>query len=237
MRGTLTSKAGVWKMFDRMAPRYDLNNRVISLGLDQSWRHAAARRLVDCGPMDVLDGATGSGDQLFALFNLGIDVRRAVGVDLAENMLVVARDKARRHGLDQRIAFQHADLLDLPFAAASFDAMTVSLGLRNVTDMNQALREAARILRSDGRLLILETGTPANPPMRLAGCIYTRFILPVLGSLVTGMPRSYLYLHKSMVDFPPAEQVCQAMRDAGFNNVTATPFLWGMVSLYEGRKK
>ncbi len=200
-------------MFDAIAERYDLLNRLLSFGVDRRWRRLAAREALAKSPARVLDVATGTGDLALLLKRLapGAEV---VGVDFAPEMLKRAQAKAERAGLGVR--FLEADALALPFPDGSFDALTVAFGFRNFADYRRGLAEFFRVLAPGGRAVILEF---PPPPKGLWGRIYRlyhRRVLPAVGGWISGRPEAYRYLPESVVRFPPPEELAAMLQAAGF---------------------
>ena len=209
-------------MFDRIAPVYDAMNRVMTAGLDQRWRRLTAEAAVRPGDR-VLDACCGTGDLAIA------DVRaggRVVGLDFSERMLERARRKS------PAVEWVRGDLLELPFEDASFDAATVGFGVRNVADLERALRELRRVLRSGGRLGILEITTPRGP-LRLFYRLWFDRIVPLLGKLLRG-GSAYTYLPASVRRFPGPEELAALLREAGFDDVSFRVLAGGIVALHRG---
>lgn len=225
--------ADSWRMFDRIAPRYDLLNRLLSFRRDVAWRRAMIRALPAGDGLRVMDLATGTADVLLALCRSGRGIRHAVGVDKSAGMLALGRRKAA--GI-QVADFVHGDAQAISFAGDSFDAITIAFGIRNVPDVPAALREMLRTLRPGGRALILEFSKPANPLFRAAYFFYFRYILPRIGGLVSGDAQAYRYLNESAEAFPSGEAFSALMRQAGFHGVSARPLTFGIATLYTGDK-
>jgi demethylmenaquinone methyltransferase/2-methoxy-6-polyprenyl-1,4-benzoquinol methylase len=221
-------------MFDRIAPRYDFLNRLLSFGLDVAWRRRMARYLPGAASLDLLDLATGTGDQILFLMEREPRIGRAVGVDLAEEMLEIGRTKLRERHLEAKATLQTADILKLPFPDQSFDATTISFGIRNVLDVPAALREMRRVLRPGGRSLILECSQPDFLPMRWGYLFYMRYVMPLIGSIVSGDGQAYRYLNRTIESFPYGEAFCAMMRDAGFTGVKANRLSFGVATIYQG---
>lgn len=230
------SRSEVWRMFDRIAPRYDLLNRVLSFGRDVTWRKRMARHLPAGRPLEVLDLATGTADQLLFLLDAGADVRAGMGMDMAEQMLDRGRGKIAQRGLGERLTLRTGDATSIPAPADSFDVVTISFGIRNVVDVGQALREMARVLRPGGRALILEFSLPANRLVRGGHLFYLRRVLPRIGGWVSGDPRAYRYLNQTIETFPYGPAFSRLMRDAGFVDCQAHPLTLGVASIYQGDK-
>jgi demethylmenaquinone methyltransferase / 2-methoxy-6-polyprenyl-1,4-benzoquinol methylase len=223
----------VREMFSRIAWRYDLVNDVMSFGLHRWWkRQTAELALSGAGTRArrVLDLCCGSGDLCFLAEDLG--ARSVVGVDFTLPMLAVARERRRSGG--RRSAFAQADALALPFADGTFDALTISYGLRNIADLDAALREMRRVLAPGGRAVVLDFGKPDNA---LAGGAYRAFlraVMPAVGWLFHGDPETYLYIPASLERFPAQRGVEKMMREAGFANVRYENRLLGTMGINVG---
>jgi demethylmenaquinone methyltransferase/2-methoxy-6-polyprenyl-1,4-benzoquinol methylase len=209
-------------MFDRIAPVYDVMNRVMTMGLDLRWRRLAAESVVREGDR-VLDGACGTGDLAVADKRAG--AAQVTGLDFSEPMLERARKKAPLDWLQ-------GDLLALPFADDTFDAMTVGFGVRNVADLPLALAEAKRVLRPGGRLAILEITQPRGP-LRFFFHVWFEKAVPLLGKVLPG-GAAYSYLPASVRRFPDAERLAELMRDAGFGDVRFRLLAGSIVALHTG---
>ena len=220
--GTL-SPDGVRTMFDRIAPVYDAMNRVMTAGLDQRWRRATVREAVRSGD-DVLDACCGTGDLAIAARNAGASY--VVGVDFSERMLERARRKA------PELEWVQSDVLELPFEDASFDAAVVGFGVRNVEDLEGAIRELRRVLRPGGRLGILEITTPRGP-LKLFYKLWFDRIVPLLGRLLPGGD-AYTYLPASVRRFPGPEELAELLGSCGFEAVQFRRFAGGIVALHVG---
>lgn len=215
-------------MFDRIARRYDLLNRLLSLGRDVAWRKALVRAVPEGRPVRVLDLATGTGDVLRAVMRARGGM--GAGVDVSQGMLMYARGKLPQAGLVR------GDATRLALADASFGAVTIAFGIRNVSDVDAALREMHRVLAPDGRALILEFSLPANRLFRALYLTYFRHVLPRLGAWISGDAEAYRYLNQSVEGFPHGRAFCALMERAGFVDVRAHPLTFGIATLYEGRK-
>lgn len=216
-------------MFDQVAPRYDLLNHLLSVSLDRVWRRRAARAVPDAGSAPVLDLCCGTGDQALALADTK---SRVVAADFSIAMLALARSKyAERNGhAPNGLA---ADALDLPFPSGSFAAVTVSFGLRNVARLDAALGEIRRVLRPDGRLIVLEFAIPRARLLRSGYLFYFRRILPWIGGRISSADGAYQYLPDSVLDFPQRDAMSRQMIAAGFANARWRDLAGGVVCLYE----
>lgn len=230
------SRHQVWRMFDRIAPRYDLLNRILSMRQDVSWRRSMASHLKGRSSLELLDLATGTGDQIFFLLDAGADVKRAVGIDLSEGMLEIGRRKVEERGLAGRVELRAGDAMAIPAAEAAFDVATMSFGIRNVERTDAALRDIWRVLRPGGRALILEFSVPANRLVRRLYLFYFRHVLPRIGAAVSGDGEAYRYLNRTAETFPCGEAFCELMRSAGFVGVEARPLTFGIATIYRGDK-
>ncbi len=218
-------------MFDAIAPRYDLLNRVLSAGIDRYWRSRAIRTLAGARGGRLLDVCCGTADVALQARAAGA-VAQVVGVDFAGSMLAIGRTKVARAGEAARITLVRGDASRLPAADGSVDAVTVAFGIRNVQDPARACREMVRVLRPGGRLAILEFGEPRLPGLAALYRWYFRHVLPRIGRLVSGHGVAYSYLPASVSGFPPPEVFCGVLREAGFSGVRAVPLTLGIVYLY-----
>ncbi|HTB80596.1 MAG TPA: bifunctional demethylmenaquinone methyltransferase/2-methoxy-6-polyprenyl-1,4-benzoquinol methylase UbiE [Opitutaceae bacterium] len=222
--------AAVNTMFARIARRYDLANRLLSGGLDVWWRRCLVAAVRRARPCDILDLATGSGDVAFALARALPAGTHITGMDFCQPMLDEAeRKKAPRYA---GIVFRQGDGLALPLADASFDAVTISFGLRNMADRNRALREMRRVLRPGGRLFVLEFSQPA-PWFRPLYFFYMRRFAPALAGWLSGDRAAYEYLCTSIEQFPARDALAEEIRSTGFARVAARSFTFGVVALHE----
>ena len=230
------SRAQVWKMFDRVAHRYDLLNRVLSMGVDRSWRKKVASLLPAGTHLDIVDLATGTADQLLFLVDAGDRIGSAVGFDLSERMLCIGRNKIEKKGLSHKITLQSGDAMDIPAEADCFDVVTMSFGIRNVVDVDRALRDMHRVLKPGGRVLILEFSLPACSFVRSGYLLYLRHILPRIGALVSGDAYAYRYLNETIETFPSGDTFCALLKRAGFSRTAANPVTCGIATVYQGDK-
>ena len=228
--------ARIAAMFDAIARRYDLLNRVLSAGLDQRWRARAVRSLGLTGRETVVDFCTGTADLAVALAGRRGGAARVVGIDFAGEMLRHGRAKLLRSGLDRRVALVRADATQAPLADGAADAATVAFGIRNVEEPRRALSEMHRLVRPGGRIAILEFGMPRLPVVGAAYGWYFRRVLPRLGSAVSGHGSAYAYLPASVGAFHGPAAFCRLLREAGFSDARAVPLQMGIVYLYEAAR-
>ena len=221
------------RMFDAIAHRYDLLNRLLSFGRDVAWRKQLTGQLADPSCRRVLDVATGTGDVLAALAPI---VSLGIGCDMAGGMLAFGQAKIKRRRLGDTLALVRADALRLAFRDGSFDAVTIAFGIRNIPEVVGALREMHRVLRPNGRLLVLEFSLPGNRWVRFGYLFYFRRILPLVGGLISGNRHAYRYLNQSVEAFPYGDAFCDLLRAAGFFKAQAHPLTLGIATLYEAVK-
>ncbi len=233
---TEQSQHDAWKMFNRISGTYDWVNRVLSLGQDLRWRSKVARHLPLRPHLEVLDLATGTGDQLLALCRAGLSIHRMVGIDLAQDMMEIGRKKFQKAPFAKSVEFICADAQNLPFKEGQFDAATFSFGIRNVPNPLQALREMHRTLKPNGKALILEFSIPSKW-IRPFFLFYLRNILPKVGGLLSRQIEAYRYLNRTIEAFPSGDAFCALMKEAGFEEPKTYPMNLGSVTLYVGEKK
>lgn len=221
----LAKQRAVEAMFDRIAPRYDRLNRLISLGQDRRWRRHAVAALQLAPGATVLDLACGTGDLCDALTAAGY---RAIGVDISAGMLASAHTA---------VPLVRADALTLPAPDAALDGIVSGFALRNLVDLNQFLRECARVLRPGGRLAALETAEPASPLLRAGHHVWFRRIVPFLGARLSNDPDAYRYLPRSSAYLPPTDELLALIRAAGFTAVKRSTFTAGAVQLITGTRR
>jgi len=223
----------VREMFSRLARRYDLVNDVMSFGLHRIWKRQTVRLALEGrSGARLLDLCCGTGDICFLAEAIGPDGRRVVGADFTLPMLAIGRK--RRINQRSRVQLVQADALSLPFPDASFDALTVGYGLRNIADPEAALREMRRVLAPRGRAVILDFGKPDNP---VAGALYRAFLRTMMwavGWLFHGDPETYLYIPESLKRFPAQRGVAEIMRRVGFANVRYENRLFGATGINLG---
>ena len=220
-------------MFDGVASRYDLLNRLLSFGLDSAWRRAAVRSLRAEAPARILDVATGTAD--LAIAAAALRPERIVGVDISGKMLALGRDKVRRRGLSGIIALEYGDAACLPFPDASFDAVLTGFGVRNFENFQDGMQDMRRVLRPGGVLTALEFSRPRSGLIRGLRQAWSHGALPFLGRLLSENPEAYQYLPDSVDAFPSGERFLDELRRAGYEATWRKPLTFGVVSLYGGR--
>lgn len=219
------------RMFDRIAPTYDMLNHLLSANTDVRWRKQAAAMLELDGSERLLDLCCGTGDLSVAMKDGGAG--EVVGTDFAVEMVRLARQKA-----GDRIEFGVADTTDLPFEDASFDVATVGFGVRNLEDLDGGFSEACRVLRPGGRFLVLEFSRPPNAVFRAVYHTYFMIVLPMIGNLVSGGggDNAYTYLPRSVMAFPGPNALGERLKQAGFSSVDITPLTGGIACIHIATK-
>jgi len=221
------------RMFDRIARRYDLLNRLLSLGMDRYWRRTAVRALAPQNGERFLDVGCGTGDVAIEI------VRQAprasvVGIDPARAMLEIAEARIREASLSDRVAFRPVDVKAADSPDASFDGVACAFCIRNIPDRPAALERMRKLLRPGGRAVILELTRPSIKLVRLAHRLYNRWIVPLAGRFLSPRAEAYRYLVESIECFPDPQAILDAMSDAGFENVSLRGLTAGVVTIFTG---
>lgn len=224
-------------MFDDIATDYDALNHIMSLNVDRSWRRRALKEIIiPDRSQKILDLACGTGDFSIAIAGAMSQDSHVTGVDISEGMLAVMKRKVEDAGLTDRIDITIGSGEELPFPENSFDAVTIAFGIRNFEDREQGLREILRVLKPDGRIIILELSEPSNPVIRWVYNLYFTRIMPVIGRKVSGNSAAYHYLPASVISFPKKQEWMQTMTNCGFGEVRHKAFSLGICRMYMGRK-
>jgi len=231
---SLSKKEQVAEMFDNIAGNYDFLNHFLSMGIDIYWRKRLVKRLTKQAPKHILDVATGTGDLAIAMLKANPD--KIIGIDISNGMLEVGRKKMKEKGLEDRITLQQADSENLPFEDNSFDAVSVSFGARNFENLEKGLTEMCRVLRPGGKLYILEFSQPTAFPFKQLYRFYFRYILPLVGKIVSKDKAAYTYLPESVGAFPYGKKLNEIIENCGYNNATNHPLTMGIASIYIAEK-
>lgn len=226
----------VREMFDAIAPAYDFMNRAMTFGIDRLWRRRAVRLMRDIPHADVLDIATGTGD-LAILMAERLEGSHVTGVDLSEGMIEVGRRKVKERRLDSRISLTTGDCLALPFPDNSFDCITCAYGVRNFENLAAGYKEMERVLRPGGLLVILELSTPPSALVKPFYDLYTRYLIPAVGRMVSKDTRAYSYLPESIAAVPQREEMCRVMQGAGLTECRYIPLTFGTCTIYTAKAK
>jgi len=233
------TRKNVWVMFDRIAHRYDILNRLLSFRQDVVWRNKLARYLPEGNNLVILDVATGTGDVLISLLKKSpkSKISKSIGIDMAEKMLDFGRQKLRKLKLDDRIELHQGNATDIQFNENTFDAATISFGIRNVNDLDLGIQNMYRVLKPNGRVLILEFSLPKNNVLKNLYLFYFRKVLPFIGGVISGDSYAYNYLNQSVESFPYGDDFCEILKRNGFKNVKYHVLTFGIASIYQGDKK
>ncbi len=229
-----SKKEQVAEMFDNISPKYDFLNHFLSLGIDHYWRRKAIAQLKNDRPKLLLDIATGTGD--FAIAALRLNPERVIGVDISEGMLAIGRKKLKKRQLDDRIELLSGDSEGLPFEDNKFDAVIVSFGVRNFENLNGGLADMRRVLKTGGKVVILEFSKPKIFPMKQLYQFYFKHVLPRVGRLVSKDASAYTYLPESVQAFPDGQDFLTKLEGAGFKDTVCKPLTFGISSIYTGTK-
>lgn len=228
----MPKKSTIRQYFNDIAPSYDRLNHIMSFGIDRFWRRKAVRAIVDQPDVRrVLDVATGTGDFAIAISQKLPAESEIVGVDLSEQMLEVGRQKVQGN-----IVLQQGDVEHLDFEDNSYDRVSVAFGIRNFEHLERGLSEMCRVLRSGGKLVILELSYPDNPFILWCYKLYALHFLPFVGGLVSGHKEAYRYLPKSILAFPKEEVIVPMLHSVGFQNVEVQKFTFGACVMYVAGK-
>ncbi|RLB55505.1 MAG: bifunctional demethylmenaquinone methyltransferase/2-methoxy-6-polyprenyl-1,4-benzoquinol methylase UbiE [Deltaproteobacteria bacterium] len=226
----ITVRGGSGAMFDRIARRYDLLNRVVSFGIDQRWRKKAVRALALPRGARVLDLATGTADLALRIARTHPDAH-VVGVDPSRGMLDVGQAKIAAANLSGRIELVEGDAEKLPFEDDCFDGVTIAFGIRNVPDRGAALREMARVTKPGGRVVVLELSEPKSGIFGPLARFHIHTVVPRVGALLSGA-REYLYLQESIAAFPPPAEFAELAEASELDVLTVRPLTFGVSCLY-----
>lgn len=233
--GNAHKREQVEQLFDNIAPTYDTLNHTLSFGFDCAWRKKAVRTLMAYNPATVLDIATGTGDFALAIARK-LKLRHVMAVDISEGMMRVGREKAAREGLHDVVRFQKEDCSHLSFADNSFDAVTVTFGVRNFENLDACLREIYRVLNKEGHLILLELSYPHKRLWRALFNIYSKVVMPVVGRLISGDDSAYTYLPETMAAFPQGEVMREILLKNGFSQARFRRLTMGICTLYIAEK-
>lgn len=231
---TIGKKQQVAKMFNNISGRYDFLNHFLSLGIDIRWRKKAIRFLKPFQPKTILDVATGTGD--FAFEAMALHPDKITGVDISEGMLDVGKKKVKTAGLSEKIELMYGDSENLPFTDNSFDAVIVAFGVRNFENLDKGLSEIQRVIKPGGHIVVLEFSKPLATPWKQLYHIYSKYILPVIGRLISKDKSAYTYLPESVQAFPDGDRFLDHLKLAGFSKTDCLPLTFGISSLYTATK-
>jgi demethylmenaquinone methyltransferase/2-methoxy-6-polyprenyl-1,4-benzoquinol methylase len=230
----LSKKGQVEKMFNNISKEYDILNRVISFGIDVSWRKKIVKILKSKNPSTILDVATGTGDLAIAMVKTNAE--KIIGLDISKGMLDVGIEKIKDRNLNNTIEMVVGDSENLKYENDFFDAVTVSFGVRNFESLDSGLSEIFRVLKPNGSLVILETSNPTKFPFKQFYRFYSKFILPSIGKIFSKDKVAYNYLSESSAEFPYGEKFNNILKKIGFTNVVDFPQTFGVATIYVASK-
>lgn len=231
----LPKKEQVARMFNDIAPRYDFMNRFLSAGTDVRWRKKALRLLKKDHPQTILDVATGTAD-LALMATPILSPKKIIGIDIAEGMLELGRKKIREAGLEHVIELYTGDSESIQYPDASFDAVTVSFGVRNFQHLEQGLQEIKRVLKDGGKLMVLEFSKPDLPVIKQLYNFYVGVVGPAMGKLFSSNREAYQYLNDSVQKFPEGKAFLEILQKTGFRTTSSKRLSLGICTIYIGIK-
>jgi len=229
-----SKKEEVAEMFNNISKRYDFLNHFLSMGIDKLWRKKAIKILGENSPKVILDIATGTGD--FAVEALKLNPTKVIGIDISKGMLAMGVEKMKTKKVDHIIDLQLGDSENLNFEDNYFDGYTVGFGVRNFENLEKGLGEMLRVLKPNGKAVILEFSKPKKFPIKQSYFVYSKYILPTIGKLVSKDARAYTYLPESIAAFPEGEEFISIMKKVGYKNVDSKLVSGGIATIYFGNK-
>lgn len=229
-----SKKEEVAEMFNNISKKYDFLNHFLSVGIDKIWRRKAVAKLKDIQPKRILDIATGTGD--FAIALLKLNPTEIVGMDISAGMLEVGRTKMKKKGVDKIISMQLGDSENLPFEDGYFDALTVGFGVRNYENLEKGLSEMLRVLRPEGKAIILEFSKPKKFPVKQYYKFHSKYVIPFFGKRISKDSSAYAYLPESVAAFPEGADFEAILTKLGYKNVESQLVSGGIATIYSGVK-
>jgi demethylmenaquinone methyltransferase/2-methoxy-6-polyprenyl-1,4-benzoquinol methylase len=226
----------VAEMFSHIAARYDLLNRLLSLGFDTTWRKQVARETGKTHCLRILDVCTGTGDTAIELSRFWKGKAHVEGIDFSRELLEIGKKKTKKAGLDKSIAFREGNAEGLPYPDEQFDAVTITFGLRNIRDRLKALREFHRVTKPHGCFVCLEFSQPTNPVFAGIYSFYLMKLVPFVSQILGSDPAAYRYLGNTIRDFPPPSELVGLIRSAGWQEVSYDRLACGIVAIHRGKK-
>ena len=230
-----TKSEQIENMFDEIAPQYDRINHLMTFELDKLWRKKGLLKLKASNPQTILDVATGTGDLAIQAYK-SLKPKLILGIDISEGMMEIGKQKTAAKGLSEKIKFEWQDCTKLQIEPESFDAVMMAFGIRNFDNPDKALQNILRVMKPDGKLMILELSTPEYFPMKQFYYIYSRFIIPILGHKLAKNQNAYKYLPKSIAAFPQNKAFKAILEKNGFHSVQYNKLFPGVCTLYLATK-
>jgi demethylmenaquinone methyltransferase/2-methoxy-6-polyprenyl-1,4-benzoquinol methylase len=228
-------KAQVARMFDSISWRYDALNHILSAGVDFWWRRRAMRELKALKPKLVLDVATGTADLAIQAVK-SLDPDKVIGVDISTGMMDLGRKKIEQRGLSKKIELRRGDSENLPFEENKFDAVIVAFGVRNFENLEKGLAEMLRVVKPGGKVVVLEFSKPEKSPFRQFYGWYFRYVVPIVGRMISKDRSAYDYLPESVHAFPRGKAFVDILDRLGYKNTACKPLTFGISSIYTGTK-
>lgn len=227
----MAKKEKIKRLFDSIAPDYDRLNHILSLNIDKRWRNRAVSELIDTNlSLKVLDVACGTGDFTIEIARKAAQGSKVIGVDLSEGMMKIGREKIAAAGVQAVMEYGDCEALD--YADGSFDRVSAGFGVRNFENLDKGLREMCRVLKTRGKIVILELSIPTNPLIRWCYKLYFLKILPAIGGWFSGNRGAYTYLPSSVLRFPSPDNFAAMMTEAGFADVHHRSLTLGICRMY-----
>jgi len=226
----------VAQMFSGIGPRYDLLNHVLSMGLDIRWRKKVARETGNIHCRNILDVCTGTGDMAFELCRFWKGKIHIEGLDFSGDLLERARQKSRKSNVEHALTFREGNAEMLPYPETTFDAITITFGLRNITNRLKALKEFYRVAKPGACFVCLEFSQPRNPTFSAVYSLYLMKVVPLVSRLLGSNPAAYQYLGNTIKDFPPPPELARQIASAGWKSVSYQTLSGGIVAIHRGIK-
>jgi len=230
----LGKKEQVTQMFDKVSSNYDFLNRLLTFGIDVSWRKKVVKMVADQNAKIILDIATGTGDLAIMLAKNNPD--KVIGLDISPGMLEVGKKKVEQLNLTNKIEMVIGDSENLSFDDNTFDAITVGFGVRNFEDLEKGLSEIYRVLKPNGTFVVLETSQPTKFPVKQGFTFYSKYIIPTVGKMFSKDKNAYDYLPESAAAFPYGEEFNNILLKTGFNTSKVYPQTFGISTIYQAFK-
>ncbi len=231
---SLGKKEQVKQMFDKVSTNYDFLNRLLTFGIDVSWRKKVVKIVENHQAKKILDIATGTGD--LAIMLAKINTEKVIGLDISEGMLKVAKKKIDQLHLNEKVEMVLGDSEELPFEDHFFDAITVGFGVRNFEDLEKGLNEIYRVLKPNGTFVVLETSQPTSFPIKQGYTFYSKYVIPTVGKIFSKDKKAYDYLPESAAVFPYGDTFNNILLKTGFNTSTVYPQTFGIATIYQAIK-